>query len=90
MKHGSSPLSPVEYGLSLGLIWAVATCLMAILYSFTSIPFPLVHLAKTFYGHPIGLLQGLLAGIRAFIDAFLAGAFMALIYNKLISDNAEK
>ncbi len=64
MKHGSSPLSPVEYGLALGIIWAVATCLMAVFYSFTQVQLPLLHLANTFYGHPIGLLQGLLAGVH--------------------------
>ncbi len=79
-----SPLGVIEYGLALGFVWGVATLLMSIASSFTELSLPFIHLTSNLYGHPLGMLEGFLASIRGFIDGFIGGAFITLIYNRLI------
>jgi len=90
MKAKLTTLSPVEYGLACGILWGVATLVMGITGAFTTIKLPLAHLTDNFYGHPIGVLQGFLAGVRAFIDGFLAGGLIAILYNALINQDIKK
>lgn len=83
-KSSYQRLNAAKFGLSLGLISAIALFLLAIIAT-TGYGQEWVDLiAKVYLGYSANLLGALLGAIFAFIDCFIFGWLWALIYNRLI------
>lgn len=82
MKH-SSHLKPMPLGLALGVFWGVVILLVGFLALYTEHGKALVlNLTSFFHLGATSTVSGvLLAGLMAFIDAFVIGFIIAHLYN---------
>jgi hypothetical protein len=75
-------LSPVGLGLSLGVLWGLSILILGLLAHFHSYGKPFVETMGTLYiGYAPSVKGSILGGIIGFVDAFIAGALIAWLYN---------
>jgi hypothetical protein len=72
------------FGLSLGIIWAIGSFLLGILATLSGQGKEIVDIIGSFYiGYAATIKGSLIGAVWAFIDAFIGGALLAWLYNKV-------
>lgn len=75
-------ISPLAFGLSLGVVWGGAVLIMGLLSHFFAYGTAFVTAMGVMYiGYEPSILGGLIGGLMGFIDAFVGGALIAWLYN---------
>ena len=78
-------LNVLALGLSLGILWALGVLSLGIVASMCGYGHQLVALLGDIYlGYQPTLVGSLIGAIWAFIDFFIFGVFIALLYNYLV------
>ncbi|MBI2148037.1 bacteriophage holin [Candidatus Woesearchaeota archaeon] len=82
MVHFLDTLHPRNLGLSLGILTGLYMLLLGLLAAFTGRGVSLVGFIGTFYwGYEPTLLGSLAGAAWGFLDGFIGGALVALLYN---------
>ncbi|MCH9755954.1 MAG: bacteriophage holin [Gammaproteobacteria bacterium] len=75
-------LSPLAFGLSLGVIWGVSVLIMGLLAHYLSYGTEFVSAMGVVYiGYEPSIMGAVIGGIFGFIDALVGGALIAWLYN---------
>lgn len=75
-------LSPMAFGLSLGVVWGVSVLIMGLLAHFFMYGTAFVTaMGAVYVGYEESILGSFLGALMGFIDAFIIGALMAWLYN---------
>ena len=80
-------LYPIRLGVTIGIIWGVSMILLALFTGkqYGSVLFKLV--SQVYIGcSQKNILSKLICGLYGFIDGFITGALIALIYNYITID----
>lgn len=85
MASKTQKLSIKALALTLGIVWAAYVCLIGVVASVSGYWMELVNLISVVYLGFSASVGGIILGtIQGFIDGLIAGAVIALIYNKLV------
>ncbi|KTD17843.1 bacteriophage holin [Legionella jordanis] len=77
-----SKLSPISLGLSFGILWGLSTLIMGLIATYYSYGRPFVAaMANLYPGYAATIKGSLIGGLYGFIDAFIFGLLLALLYN---------
>ncbi len=75
-------LSPLAFGLSLGIIWGVSVLMMGLLAHYFAYGTEFVGAMGVVYiGYESSIVGSIIGGLFGFIDAFVGGALIAWLYN---------
>ncbi|MDF1646747.1 MAG: bacteriophage holin [Legionellaceae bacterium] len=75
-------LSPLAFGLSLGVLWGASVLIMGLLAHYFSYGSEFVGAMGVIYvGYEPSIMGGIIGGLFGFIDALVAGALIAWLYN---------
>ncbi|MDX2346582.1 MAG: bacteriophage holin [Legionella sp.] len=75
-------LSPLAFGLSLGVIWGASVLVMGLLAFYLSYGTAFVSAMGVLYiGYESSIVGSIIGGVFGFIDAFVGGALIAWLYN---------
>jgi hypothetical protein len=75
-------LSPLAFGLSLGVVWGVSVLIMGLLAFHFSYGTEFVSAMGVLYiGYESSIIGSLIGGLYGFIDALIGGALIAWLYN---------
>jgi hypothetical protein len=75
-------LSPLAFGLSLGVIWGASVLVMGLLAFYLSYGTAFVNAMGVLYiGYESSIIGSLIGGLFGFIDAFVGGLLIAWLYN---------
>ena len=75
-------ISPLAFGLSFGILWAVGLVIISILALYSGFAMSMVNLFTTLYlGYELTLLGVIIGALWAFVDAFIGGFLVAYLYN---------
>jgi len=74
----------IPFGTAVGLLWAIYVFFAGLL-AMTGWSLSLVNsLGSLYIGYSASILGAIVGAIWAFVDGFVAGAFIAWVYNKLV------
>lgn len=77
-----SKLSPAAFGLALGVVWGSAVLIVGLLAHYFSYGTAFVTSMGIMYiGYEPSVLGSIIGGVMGFIDALIAGALIAWLYN---------
>lgn len=75
-------LSPLAFGLALGLLWAISIVVLAIMASFLGYGIGLFNALSSLYiGLSLDVVGVLIGAVLGFVDAFIGGVIWAYLYN---------
>ncbi len=75
-------ISPVALGLSIGCFWGGSIFIMGVIAHYFSYGIEFVTSMKSIYvGYEPSLIGSVVGGLVGFIDAFIAGALVSVLYN---------
>ena len=80
-------LYPIRLGITIGILWGVSMLLLALFTGreYGSVIFKLI--SKVYIGcSQKNILSKLVCGLYGFIDGFITGALIALLYNFIAID----
>jgi len=77
-------LDAKSFGLSAGILWALAIFLMGVIATYSSWGQEFVDLMSSIYlGYGASWLGGIIGAVWAFVDVFIAGYLLIWLYNKI-------
>ncbi len=75
-------LSPLAFGLSLGVVWGVSVFIMGLLAQYYAYGTEFVSAMGVVYiGYEPSIIGSAIGGLFGFIDALVGGALVAWLYN---------
>ena len=75
-------LSPLAFGLSLGVVWGVSVFIMGLVAQYLSYGTEFVSAMGVVYiGYEPSIVGSVIGGLFGFIDALVGGALIAWLYN---------
>ncbi|UTC24433.1 bacteriophage holin [Candidatus Comchoanobacter bicostacola] len=75
-------ISPLAFGLSFGILWAIGLVIISILALYTGFAMSMVNVFSTLYlGYELTILGVIIGTLWAFVDAFIGGFLVAYLYN---------
>lgn len=79
---GCGSVCPVSLGLSLGVVWSVGLVIFSLFAMGGNYGQPFVELLQSVYiGYEMNAIGILIGAVWGFIDAFIGGAVVAVVYN---------
>ncbi|KTD20653.1 bacteriophage holin [Legionella londiniensis] len=84
----SCRISPLAFGLALGIFWGISILLMGLFAYFFAYGEVFVSSMGTLYiGYDASILGSIIGGIIGFVDAFICGLILAWLYNLFAGTN---
>lgn len=75
-------ISPVSFGLAIGVFWGVSVLLMGLMAHFFTFEEGVVTIIGNMYiEYQVSIIGSVLRGIIAFVDGFVTGIILAWLYN---------
>lgn len=84
-------ISPVSFGLALGVFWGVSVLLMGLMAYFFGFEEGVVAIIGNMYiEYQISIIGSFLRGIIGFIDGFITGVILAWLYNFFVRHSVKR
>lgn len=82
MSGSQGKLCAGKFGFAFGLIWGLGIFLLGIAGTYCAFGLPFIHLwGSIYHGYTATLLGSVYGGLWGFVDFFIFGWLVALVYN---------
>ncbi len=78
-------ISPMAFGLSLGILWALSVVIISLLGMYFSYGLSVVSfLSSVYLGYELTVIGIIIGAGWSFLDGFIGGALIAFLYNLFV------
>ncbi|MCP0914371.1 MULTISPECIES: bacteriophage holin [Legionella] len=78
-------LSPLAFGLALGILWGLSMLIMGLIaYFFNYGDLFVTSMGTLYLGYNATIMGSIIGGVIGFIDAFIGGLIVAWLYNLFV------
>ena len=82
-------ISPIAFGLSLGIIWAVSVIILSLLALYFSYGLGMIEFfTSVYFGYELTLLGIAIGALWSFADGFIGGFLIAWVYNLCLRNHS--